>query len=99
MVSEKKLKLISIFLMIGPIQLVILTFVAMLFYPGGTGVDPTILGNSFFSNYFSDLGGTVSHSGTDNTISMIFFAIAFIHLPLLTYCVSFSFRDFLPISL
>ena len=42
--------------MVGCIQFVVLTVIAMVFYPGGTHGDPTTKGYSFFRNFFSDLG-------------------------------------------
>ncbi|MHA1488132.1 MAG: hypothetical protein ACTSRI_00340 [Promethearchaeota archaeon] len=63
--------------MIGCIQFIFFTFIGMLFYAGGTYIDPTIPGYSFFSNYFSDIGRTVAYSGEPNTVSFICFSIAF----------------------
>lgn len=60
----------------GCVQFVILTLVAMLFYPGGTTTDPTTRGYSFFTNFFSELGLTRAHSGGPNTISFILFFVA-----------------------
>lgn len=55
---------------------VLLTLAAMLAYPGGTVVDPTTKGYSFFRNFFSDLGRTVSPLGEPNTLSFLLFVIA-----------------------
>ena len=57
------------------IQWVILTFVAMLFYAGGTIANPNSPGYDFFSNYNSDLGLTVAYSGKSNFISLIIYTI------------------------
>jgi hypothetical protein len=62
--------------MVGCVQFVVLTFIAMLFYPGGTHDDPTTSGYSFFRNFFSDLGLTVPLSGETNTISFFLFTMA-----------------------
>ena len=59
----------------GCIQYIILIFVAMLFYAGGTEDNPNIAGYSFWGNSLSDLGRTVAYSGQTNTISMIIFSI------------------------
>jgi protein-S-isoprenylcysteine O-methyltransferase Ste14 len=59
-------------------QFVALTALAMLLYPGGTGADKAAPGYSFFTNFFSDLGRTVSHSGATNTSSMPLFVIALV---------------------
>ena len=58
------------------VQFVVLTAVAMFFYPGGTFVDPLSRGYSFFRNFFSDLGRTRTHSGEPNTVSAILFFVA-----------------------
>lgn len=55
---------------------IIITFIAMIFYPGGTKVDPSTKGYNLFMNFFSDLGRTISHSGSVNTISFVLFVIA-----------------------
>jgi hypothetical protein len=60
----------------GCVQFVILTVVAMCFYPGGTTADPTTQGYSFFTNFLSELGLTRTHSGESNTISFILFFVA-----------------------
>ena len=62
--------------MIGCVLFVVLTLVAMLFYAGGTLVDPTTTGYSFLTNYFSDLGLTWSHARQQNTVSAVLFISA-----------------------
>ena len=42
--------------MFGMVQLVILTSIAMFFYAGGTRLNPSAPGYSFWANWFSDLG-------------------------------------------
>ena len=64
--------------MFGCILFVVLTVVAMLFYPGGTLVDPTTSGYSFLTNYFSDLGLTWTHARLRNTVSAILFVTALV---------------------
>ncbi|MFX0085395.1 MAG: hypothetical protein ACFFAU_06950 [Candidatus Hodarchaeota archaeon] len=59
--------------MIGCIQFVIMTFIAMLTYSGGTRINPNSTGYSFFQNFFSDLGRTISYSGEINMISFLVF--------------------------
>jgi hypothetical protein len=61
---------------VGPIQYIILTAISMYFYPGGTYIDPTTLGYSFWLNFFSSLAGLYSHSGVSNYLSLIIFIIA-----------------------
>jgi hypothetical membrane protein len=62
--------------MVGCALFVVLTVVAMLFYAGGTLIDPTTTGYSFTTNYFSDLGLTWSHARVPNTVSAILFVTA-----------------------
>jgi hypothetical membrane protein len=52
---------------LGGFQFILLTFIAMIFYPGGY---------SFTENYFSNLGTTVTETGSPNNISRILFLIA-----------------------
>ncbi|MHA2038416.1 MAG: hypothetical protein ACW98X_18435 [Promethearchaeota archaeon] len=59
----------------GCMQFVILTSIAMVFYRGGTYIDPSSSVYIFWLNYFSDLGRIVAHSGIQNTISSILFII------------------------
>ena len=61
---------------IGCVLFVLLTAVAMLFYPGGTATDPTTRGYSFFTNFFSELGLTQTRTGQPNTVSAILFITA-----------------------
>ena len=86
-----------IFEMVGIIQFVILTFIAMLFYTGGTLVDPSAPGYSFWANWFSDLGRTKAHSGKDNTISCVIFIITMsvrgISLIIFAIAFPYFFRD------
>lgn len=65
-----------VYIMVACIQYVILSAIAMLFYGGGTLINPLSPGYSFFGNFFSDLGRTVALSGTPNTTSFIIFTIS-----------------------
>jgi hypothetical protein len=67
---------------IGSIQFIILTAIAMFVYSGGTRLDSNSNGYSFFSNFFSDLGRTISYSGEINTISALIFFVALVGLGL-----------------
>ena len=58
------------------VQFVVFTTIAMLLYPGGSGVDRSSRGYSFFNNFFSELGLTVTRNGTPNTPSMVLFITA-----------------------
>ena len=59
--------------MINCVQFLILTNIAMIFYPGGTFSDPNTNGYSFFGNLFSDLGRYIAHSGESNLISCLMY--------------------------
>tara|TARA_B100000927_G_scaffold249131_1_gene213028 strand:- start:45 stop:716 length:672 start_codon:yes stop_codon:yes gene_type:complete len=48
---------------------------AAMFYGGGNYVEKQTPYYNFFKNFISDLGRTTSHSGDDNTISIILFSI------------------------
>jgi hypothetical protein len=61
---------------IGSILFVLLTLVAMWFYPGGTYTDSTTIGYSFFNNFFSELGFVRSHAGQPKTLSAVLFTFA-----------------------
>jgi hypothetical protein len=54
---------------IGSVQFIILPIIAMFFYGGGTAWDNTTEGYTFWQNFLSDLGRTVSYSGVENTMS------------------------------
>ena len=64
-----------LFNIFGCLQYIILIFVAMLIYTGGTEDNPNSVGYSFWGNSLSDLGRTVAYSGQINTISMVIFSI------------------------
>jgi hypothetical protein len=62
--------------MAGCVQFLLLSTVAMFFYPGGTYSDEDTAGYAFMQNFFSDLGRTLAHNGDSNTVSMVLFIIA-----------------------
>jgi hypothetical protein len=55
---------------------VLLTLIAMLFYPGGTFTDPNSRGYSFFGNFFSELGMLRTHAGAPKPVSLVLFILA-----------------------
>jgi len=61
---------------IGAIQFVILTILAMYFYDGGTLHQRELRGYSFLLNYFSDLGRTIDFRGEPNNLPRNLFKIA-----------------------
>lgn len=67
---------VYIWSMVGGVQFILLTSVAMLFYTGGTFRDPNTEGYSFVENFFSDLGLTQAHSGEPNWVSFGLFSVA-----------------------
>ena len=56
---------------IGCLISVILTAIAMFFYGGGSVINPSNPGFSFFENYLGDLLWKIAFSGMDNTISSV----------------------------
>ena len=64
------------FTIIGSALFIVLTVIAMFFYPGGSLTDPTTKGYSFYSNFFSELGFLVTKSGAVNTPSAVLFITA-----------------------
>ena len=63
-------------IMFGCALFVVLTLIAMLFYPGGTTTDPAASGYSFVANVLSELGMTETYAGQENTVSRVLFTIA-----------------------
>ncbi len=61
---------------LGAVQFVALTLLAMIVYPGGTMHHPDLETYSFLYNYFSDLGRTRTFSGADNGLSQGLFKTA-----------------------
>lgn len=57
-------------------QFVVLTFGAMLAYPGGAMYRPNANQYLFFQNFFSDLGGTATREHHSNLFSMLLFGVA-----------------------
>jgi hypothetical membrane protein len=55
---------------------VVITVIAMYFYPGGSLADPNTLGYSFSQNFFSDLGRWTTKSGASNQVSATLFLFA-----------------------
>jgi hypothetical protein len=64
------------FALFACVQFVVLTAVAMWAYPGGSAADPSSRGYSFFHNFFSELGLTVTRGGHANWLSFGLFVVA-----------------------
>ena len=58
---------------IGMLQALILLPVAMIFYTGGSAINPSSSGFSLIENFLSDLGRLVAYSGNPNLISSFLF--------------------------
>ena len=58
---------------LGIFLFVILNFISMIIYPGGTIIEPDTKGYSFFYNFFSNLGEWTAKNGEDNTVSAYLF--------------------------
>jgi hypothetical protein len=56
----------------------VLVFLAMAFYAGGTRDNPAIPGYSFWGNTISDSGRFVAWSGLSNTLSMVLLSLSLI---------------------
>src|SRR5215813_6331366 len=54
-------------------QFIVLSFGAMLFYPGGAMYQPNARHYLFFQNFFSDLGATLTRRHESNLVSLILF--------------------------
>lgn len=65
-------------MILGQVLFVILVFLAMIFYAGGTRDNPALLGYSFWGNTISDSGRIIAWSGVLNTTSMVFLSTALI---------------------
>jgi hypothetical protein len=76
---------------VGCVLFVLLTAVAMLFYPGGTASDPTTRGYSFFMNFFSDLGRTQARNGQPNPVAapLFFSALTLAGAALIAFFIAF----------
>jgi hypothetical protein len=83
---------LRIVVVIGLLFYLLLT-ISMLLYPGGTKADPHTQGYSFFTNFLSDLGHTVSISGQSNIASMVLFISALILGALATGLFSLAFTQ------
>ena len=51
---------------VGIFLFVILNFISMVIYPGGTIIEPETKGYSFFYNFLSNLGESTAKNGEDN---------------------------------
>ena len=82
---------------IGLLFYLLLTL-SMLLYPGGTKADPHTQGYSFFTNFLSDLGHTMTSTGQSNIASMVLFIIALILGAIATGLFSLAFTQLFTLS-
>ena len=66
----------------------------MFLYPGGTSVNTNKTGYSFFDNFFSDLGMTMTYGGESNQGSQWFFVSALILIGILLILFSVVYTGF-----
>jgi hypothetical protein len=66
--------------LLGFLVSIVFCALAMIFYAGGTQMDPSAPGYSFWFNTISDSGRLFAHNGEPNFISFIFLCIAWIVL-------------------
>ncbi len=76
----------------------LLITLSMLLYPGGTKANPNTQGYSFFTNFLSDLGQTVSLSGQSNIPSMVLFCSAMVLAGIATVLFSLAFTQLFTLS-
>src|SRR5262249_31062747 len=62
-------------LLYSSLQFVVLSFGAMLFYPGGAMYQPDARHYLFFQNFFSDLGATLTRRHESNAIALVLFVV------------------------
>ena len=67
---------------------------AAFFYGGGNYIEKQTLYYNFFTNFISDLGRTTSHSGADNTISIVLFSIGMLTQIIASFYYLFNAADY-----
>ena len=75
---------------VGIFLFVILNFISMVIYPGGTIIEPETKGYSFFYNFLSNLGESTAKNGEDNIVSAYLFNANFGHIILFILRVLFE---------
>jgi hypothetical protein len=80
-------------IVVATVQFVAFTLLGMLLYPGGAKFDHSTRSYTFFGNFFSDLGASVTHSGLDNSAARVLFVLALcgVGLGLLAFAPSWRF--------
>ena len=76
MTSKNWRNVAYILAIISSIQSLVLSTIAMFFYTGGTGSNPSSPGYAFFENILSDLGRVYAYSGQFNPVSCVIYNIS-----------------------
>jgi len=63
---------------VGQLQFVVVSLLAIPLYEGGTFFDPATEGYRFWENFLSDLGMTKTHSGVDNARAALLFNVSLV---------------------
>jgi hypothetical membrane protein len=71
-----KIRQLYLFIAVGCAMFVVLTFIAMLTYPGGSVDNHAVRGYSFTHSFLSNLGMVTSLSGEPNWVSAVLFFIS-----------------------
>jgi len=74
----KLLRFSQIILIIGCLQFLVLSTLAMIFYTGGSAWDRSVRGYDFFKNCFSDLGMIITYGEVPNYLSATLFNLSLI---------------------
>ena len=81
---------------IGSVLFIILSLIAMLYYPGGNYLDSTSVGYIFYYNYLSDLGKTVALNNEPNPVASILFPLSLSIAGVSVLPYFYSIRGFFP---
>jgi hypothetical membrane protein len=82
------------FLLYAAAQFIVLSFVAMQLYAGGTWFHPRASGYHFFHNFLSDLGTTRTFSGQSNWPSCLLFSFALVTIGIALILFAGAWRGF-----
>lgn len=94
----KTKKIILIFSIYSLIQFLVFSAIAMILYPGGTKYDFDSTGYSFFNNFFSDLGRTITFAGNEKKASYYLFTTSLIIAGISTIAYFILFPSFFKIK-
>ena len=80
-------------------RILLLSYIGLLtisafFYGGGNYKNDETLYYNFFTNFISDLGRITSHSGNDNTISLVLFSIGMLTQIIASFFYLFNAADY-----